>query len=58
MWGELSNGERMKVQKVILKEEGTEVCTFATQKQWSPKWSTCIRGGTQDKEGRKYFSYP
>lgn len=58
VWGEQSNGERIKAQ-IIFKEGGSEVCPCTALKQWSPKWGACTQGGTQDNplEGRKYFSY-
>lgn len=59
MWGEPSNRERIKVQKIIFKEGGSEVCPWTMLKQWFPKWSVFTQRGTQDNpfEGRKYFSF-
>lgn len=51
--------ERIKVQKIIFKEVGSEVCPWTMLKQWFPKWSVFTQRGTQDNpfEGRKYFSF-
>lgn len=55
MWGEPSNGERIKVQKIIFKEGGSEVCPWTMLKQWFPKWSVFTQRGTIHSKGENIF---